>query len=180
MSITKPILETKRFYLRQITMDDCDVLFRMECTPEINRYTGESLATNLTDMKAKIERTSQSDYQLHGYGRWAVIDKETGTFMGWAGLKYLPEFEQVDLGYRFFPEFWGKGVGTETSIAILHYGFEKLGLTRVIAMAEPANKASIRIMEKVGMKFDQLAPYETGSGDVVWYSIDKNEWKESQ
>ncbi|MFT5777938.1 MAG: ribosomal-protein-alanine N-acetyltransferase [Crocinitomicaceae bacterium] len=176
MSTPKPILETARFYLRQITMDDCEELFRMESTPEVNRYTGESLATSLSELKEKIRRTSQSDYRVHGYGRWAVIGKETDAFLGWAGLKYLPEFEQVDLGYRFFPEYWGKGVGTETSISILKYGFENLGIERVIAVAHQENKASIRIMEKVGMKFDKLAPYEPGSEDVVWYSLDKKDW----
>jgi len=94
-------------------------------------------------------------------------------FVGWAGLAYLPEFDEVDLGYRFLPNFWGKGYATEASHEILTYGFDELELKRIIAIAMKENKASLRVMEKVGMEFDKMAPYEAGGEDVIWYWCDK-------
>jgi RimJ/RimL family protein N-acetyltransferase len=94
-------------------------------------------------------------------------------FVGWAGLAYLPEFDEIDLGYRFLPKYWGGGYATEVSRAILTYGFNKLELRRIIAIAMKENKASIRVMEKIGMEFDKFAPYEFEGEDVVWYWCDK-------
>ena len=88
-------------------------------------------------------------------------------------MAYLPEFNEIDLGYRLLPEFWGKGIATEASHAILTYGFDKLKLKRIIAIAMKENKASIRVMEKVGMQFDKYAPYEPGGEDCTWYWCDK-------
>lgn len=94
-------------------------------------------------------------------------------FVGWAGLAYLPEFDEIDLGYRFLPQYWRLGIATEASQAILTYGFDKLKLKKIIAIAMKENKPSIRVMEKVGMQFDKIAPYELGSEDAIWYSCDQ-------
>jgi ribosomal-protein-alanine N-acetyltransferase len=90
-------------------------------------------------------------------------------FVGWAGLAYLPEFDEIDLGYRFLLEYWGAGIATEASRAILTYGFDTLKLKKIIAIVMKEHKASIRVMEKVGMEFDKFAPYEPGSQDAAWY-----------
>lgn len=94
-------------------------------------------------------------------------------FTGWAELAYLPEFNEVDLGYRFMPKYWGVGIATEASTAILQYGFYTLGLPRIIAIAMQDNIQSIRVIEKVGMVFDTMAPYDPGGEDVVWYRCNK-------
>jgi len=94
-------------------------------------------------------------------------------FVGWAGLAYLPEFDEIDLGYRFLPEYWGLGIATEASRAILNYGFDQLELKKIIAIAMKEHKASIRVMQKVGMEFDKFGPYEPGSEDAIWYWCDQ-------
>ncbi len=119
-------------------------------------------------------QTRINDYKKYGYGRWAAFLKNEMQFVGWAGLAYLPEFDEIDLGYRFLPEYWGLGIATEASRAILNYGFDSLKLRRIVAIAIKENKASIRVMEKVGMEFDKIAPYEPGSEDALWYWCDKN------
>ncbi|MFT5858419.1 MAG: ribosomal-protein-alanine N-acetyltransferase [Flavobacteriaceae bacterium] len=168
------LLETDRLILRKVTLDDIPLLFKMESTPESNEYTGEVVSKSIEELEEKIKGSILKDYRVVGFGRLAVIIKETNTFIGWAGLKYLPEFDQVDLGYRFLPEFWGKGYGTEASIELIRYGFEDLNLDRIIALAMPENKASTRIMEKAGMAFDKTAPYEDGEPDAIWYFIDRS------
>lgn len=102
--------------------------------------------------------------------------KHNMEFIGWSGLAYLPEFDAIDLGYRFLPEYWGKGLATEASLAILDYGFNTLNIETIIAIAMPENRASTRVMEKVGMRFDKLAPYDPGMEDVAWYSMTKSDF----
>ena len=168
----KPIIETERLLLREITLNDKEEMFRLHSDPDVQKYTGEPPVESVEEMERAI-RTRVNDYEKYGYGRWATFLKNGMQFIGWAGLAYLPEFDEIDLGYRFLPQYWGMGIATEVSHAILDYGFNKLNLKRIIAIAMKENKASIRVMEKVGMKFDKFAPYEPGSEDAVWYWCDQ-------
>lgn len=167
-----PLIETERLWLREITLDDKADMFQLHAHAEVQKYTGEALVESMGEMEQAIQ-TRIDDYEKYGFGRWATILKDGMQFVGWAGLAYLPEFDEIDLGYRFFPDYWGMGIATEASRAILTYGFDTLGLRRIIAIAMKENKASIKVMEKVGMEFDKFAPYEPGGEDVVWYWCDK-------
>ena len=166
------MIETERLLLCKITLDDKDELFKLHSNPDVQKYTGEPVVESVEEIEKAI-RTRINDYEKYGYGRWATFLKHEMQFIGWAGLAYLPEFDEVDLGYRFFPEFWGSGLATEASRAILTYGFDQLKLKKIIAIAMKENKASIKVMEKVGMEFDKFAPYEPEGEDVVWYWCDK-------
>ncbi len=168
----KILIETERLLLREITLDDKEALFKLHSNPVVQKYTGEPVVKSIEEMTKAIE-TRIIDYKKYGFGRWATILKSEKQFIGWAGLAYLPEFDEVDLGYRFLPEYWGIGLATEASRAILNYGFNSLKLKKIVAIALKENKASIKVMEKVGMKFNKFSPYEPGSEDAVWYRCDK-------
>ena len=162
------ILKTSRLILTEITLEHLHEMYEMYTNPKVHQYTGEPMMTSIQQMAEAIEWRIKN-YSKFGYGRWATFLKDQNTFIGWAGLAYLPEFNEIDLGYRFLPQFWGYGYATEASKAILHYGFERLNLEKIIAIAMKENKASIRVMEKVGMQFDKYAPYDPGGEDVIWY-----------
>ena len=168
----KALIETERLLLREITLDDKEELFNLHSDPEVQNYTGEPVVESIEEIEKAIW-TRINDYEKYGFGRWATVLKNGMKFVGWAGLAYLPEFDEIDLGYRFLPEYWGSGIATEASHAILTYGFNTLKLRKIIAIAVKENKASIRVMEKVGMEFDKFAPYEPGSEDAVWYWCDQ-------
>lgn len=172
-------LKTDRLLLREISLEDAKDMYRMYTNPEVMQYTGETPVGSLEEMEEAI-RVRIPDYKKYGYGRWATFLKDGMQFTGWYGLAYLPEFDEIDLGYRFFPEFWGKGIATESSRAVLQYGFEELGLARIVAIAMKENKASIRVMEKVGMEFEKLALYDPGGEDVVWYHCNKELFRRNQ
>jgi len=174
----KPVLETKRLVLREVTREDVDDMFRLHSNVLVGKYTGEPPITSKEEMMRAIDERVHL-YKKVGYGRWPTFLKDGMQFIGWAGLAYLPEFDEIDLGYRFLPEFWGMGFATEASEAILKYGFGKLDLERIVAIAMKENKASIRVMEKVGMAFDKFAPYDPGGEDVAWYQCDKS-WLSSR
>src|SRR6266852_4079139 len=117
----KTILETDRLLLREFAMDDVKEFFRMVSDPDVTRFTGDDCQT-LEAARKRLEDGPFQDYRKHGYGRWAAVYKTTGTVIGFAGLKYLDDIGEVDLGFRFFKEHWGKGLATEASRAIVAYG----------------------------------------------------------
>lgn len=166
----KTILETDRLLLREFVMGDVEDFFRMVSDPDVTRYTGDGCKTLEEARKGLQERLFQ-DYQKYGYGRWAAVCKPTGKVIGFAGLKYLDDVDEVDLGYRFFKEQWGKGLATEASMAVLAYGFGGLRLQRIIGIADIENKASIRVLEKVGFTFEKFTTYR--DHEVAWYVIEK-------
>lgn len=172
MSSDNVIIETERLVLKEINLANLEEMFELYSDPEVLKYTGESAIGTVTEMAEAIQERIEN-YRKYGYGRWATFLKEDMQFIGWAGLAYLPEFDEIDLGYRFFPKFWGKGFATEASIAILDHGFNQLKLDRIIAIALEENQASLRVMEKVGMQFEKRAPYEEGSVDAIWYKLEK-------
>jgi RimJ/RimL family protein N-acetyltransferase len=86
-------------------------------------------------------------------GRWATFIKDSNKFIGWCGLKYRPELDEIDLGYRFIPAFWGNGYASETAQHTLHYGLHTLGLEKITGRAEIGNIASLKVLEKIGMQF---------------------------
>lgn len=171
----KPIIETERLILREKTMEDKEELFALHTDPEVQKYTGESVVESIEVIENALKRRVR-DYKKYGYGRWLVEDKMTKECIGWAGLLYLPEFDKIDIGYRFHQKHWGKGYATEASKAILEYGFNTLNLDLIIAIAMPDNLASIRVMEKIGMKFDKQAPYDEEIIDAIWYKISKSDY----
>jgi [ribosomal protein S5]-alanine N-acetyltransferase len=170
----KLIIETDRLILREMVIDDAQDMLRLYSNHQVQKYTGEEVITSLEEIHNKIKEIQSRDNGNRGLNRWVTILKDGMRFVGWAGLAYLPEFDEIDIGYRFLPEYWGLGIATEASLAILSYGFDKLKLERIVAIAMKENKASIRVMEKVGMQFDKFGPYEPGSIDAVWYWCDQN------
>lgn len=152
-------------------MDDAVHFFELNNDPDVLKYTGDVPFTSLKETKAFI--ANYPDYEKHGFGRWAVQDKETNEVVGWCGLR-KNENTLVDIGYRFKKKHWNKGYATEAAEACLAYGFHQLGLTEIIGNANESNKASIRVFEKIGMHFqDRLGNDDLGK--CVRYII-KKEW----
>jgi len=100
----------------------------------------------------------------------AIIYKPDNRFIGFTGLKYLDDLDEVDVGYRLVREYWGRGLATEATRPTIDYGFEKLGLKRIIAAALPENVGSIRVMEKLGMHFEKKLIYD--GHETVFYVIE--------
>lgn len=148
------IIETKRLFLRTFTLDDAELVYNLNLDPDVIRYTGDPIK-NIEHAKQVLEQTILPQYALYNHGRWAVLTKHDLQFIGWCGLKTRPERNEVDLGYRFLKSSWGKGYATEAAFASLKYGFEKLGLQKIIGRAMPQNLASLRVLEKCGMLYSR-------------------------
>ena len=128
------------------------MFFALNGNPEVMRFSGEPLVRSLEAAREAIAR--YPDFETVGYGRWACVLKKTQTVIGFCGLKYLADLDEVDVGYRFLPEFWGRGLATEACLASLEFGFTTLRLNHIICLVLPENTTSIRVLEKVGMPPD--------------------------
>jgi ribosomal-protein-alanine N-acetyltransferase len=150
----KYVIETQRCKMREMQPEDGPVFYLLNLDPDVIRYTGDA---PFESEMAAIEFLKKYDaYKKYGMGRWVVEKKEDGTILGWCGLKYLPEDREVDIGYRFFKKYWGQGFATETANRCIQHGFEDLELTRIIGRSAVANLASLRVLEKCGLKFDKF------------------------
>lgn len=165
--------ETERLLLREITFQDEQGMFELDSDPEVHKYLGNKPVATVEESR-KIIGNIRNQYLTNGIGRWAIVLKETNTFIGWGGLKLVtePVNNQVnfyDLGYRFIKQFWGKGYGAEVAAASRDYGLNVMKLPEINAYAEAGNAASRRILEKTGFSFTE---YFEDAGDVcAWYAL---------
>ena len=169
-SVVTPVLETSRLLLREIVEEDAHDVYLLNSSPNVMRYLGsERVLTSLEEALALVRRRIFPQYQNYGVGRWAVILKNNGPFIGWCGLKYDPAASEYDLGYRFIEDYWGKGYATEAARGVLEYCRQHLSGKRIVGKALIENVASIRVLEKIGMKFERLE--EDSDGTVAVYSL---------
>ena len=149
----KKILETERLYLRELDVNDAEYFYLLNLDKEVMKYTGEEPFENIE--KAKDFLKNYDHYEKYGFGRWAVINKENGAFLGWCGLKFTEKLNEYDIGFRFFKKCWNKGYATESSKSCLGYGINELKMTEILGRAMKENKASIRVLEKIGLEYEK-------------------------
>jgi ribosomal-protein-alanine N-acetyltransferase len=159
--------ETDRLQHRAFVADDAEVVFALNGNPKVMRYTGEPMLQSLNEARQLI--ADYPDFDEVGYGRWACVLKQTQTIIGFCGLKYLPDLDAVDVGYRLLPQYWGRGLATEACIASLEFGFKTLCLDQIIGLVLPDHAASIRVLEKAGMQADGRFDYD--GFDVLRYIV---------
>ena len=94
-------------------------------------------------------------YATWGYGRLACVWKATGAVVGFSGVKFVPEIDDNELGYRFLPEYWGMGLATEAGGASIAFARDVLGLKRLVGLVHPDNIASARVLRKLGFAVER-------------------------
>jgi len=174
-------IETNRLILREIEENDLQGIFELDSDPEVHRYLGKKPIKTMQESRAIIAYI-RKQYEEHGIGRWAIIDKRTNEFIGWAGLKYETQVRKdlpyYDLGYRLKRKFWGKGIATETALETLNHGFHTMNLEKIYAGAHVENIASNKVLQKVGLKFIETFEYDHAPHN--WYQIQKNDWQDKK
>ncbi|MFP9113680.1 GNAT family N-acetyltransferase [Flavobacterium sp. RHBU_3] len=164
------ITQTPRLLLRNLTETDAQHFYELNLDPDVLQYTGDSVFESVE--AARVFLTNyQNVYKKYGFGRWAVIRKEDNAFLGWCGLKYSEDTKEHDLGFRFFKKYWGNGYATEAALASVQWGFTQPAITEIVGRAMEANSASIRVLEKCGMKLRNFFDFEGEDGVV--YSINR-------
>lgn len=175
-------IETERLLIREIRDEDVEGIFELDTDPEVHKYLGNKPITSI-DEAAAVIKFIQQQYRNNGIGRWAVIEKETGNFIGWTGLKVITEkvnnhVNYYDMGYRLIRKYWGRGYATETANATLQHGFVTLALDEIYAVAHIKNEASNNILKKVGLQLIEIIDYNSEPHN--WYAITKEKWEAIQ
>jgi len=146
----KPWLETLRLAMREFVLSDFDDVHRLDSDARVMKYiTGKPATREQT--QATMRRVTRY-YRLYpDLGAWYTVRRDTGKFIGWFSLKYAGRSPDVEIGYRLLPGAWGQGFATEGATAMYQYGFDDLGLHRIIGVTDPGNKASQRVLMKAGL-----------------------------
>ena len=164
--------ETERLRLRPLTTSDGDALHPLQRNGEMMRYFGGPYRREQTDTWL---RWHAAIWEQEGYSHWGAELKDDGAFIGWVGLTKVWEPEEllpaVEVGWFIDREYWGNGFATEGGRRSLTFGFEDLGLHRIIARYDPENVASGRVMEKLGMRHLCDMPRSSPEGIARVYEV---------
>lgn len=150
------IFETDRLKLRRLVREDLDDLFALYRDPEIRRYFPEG-TLDLENTRAELEWFLDGHPHHPELGLWATIHKPTGAFIGRCGLlPWTIEGKlEIEIAYLLARPYWGQKLGSEVARGLVHYGFERLGLKRLIALIDEDNVASVRTAESAGLAFER-------------------------
>jgi RimJ/RimL family protein N-acetyltransferase len=149
----KVIAETKRLVIREFEFNDLEDLYSLMSDRKVMRFSPFGVLDKKKTEKMLLE--FMKSYRYKGFGRWALNDKEKGDFVGLCGVSIieLDGKEELAFGYRIRKEFWGNGLATEAGLVVKDYIFKKLKIKRVIALIANENRASLKVAEKLGMRF---------------------------
>jgi [ribosomal protein S5]-alanine N-acetyltransferase len=177
------LLETERLVLRQFTENDVDNLIELNSDPDVVRFTADKQTDLAIIQTQTLPKWLKYYEEYDGYGIWAVVEKSSQAFIGWFIFRpavHAPYFDpalanpdDIELGYRLRKVAWGKGYATEGSKALILKGFSELRAQRIVAPALAANVASIRVLEKSGLKLEKKFIDEKLGLDVVLYTLSK-------
>jgi len=158
--------------LRIVCRNDLNDLANLFADPDVVKYVGHGKPASREEASKTVD-SMIAHWQKHSFGRWIARDKVDGAFVGFGGLRSL--FGTPEVVYHLAKDHWGKGLATELARAALRFGFEDRGFDHIVAIAKPANVASIHVMAKLGMQFEKHACYY--EIDVVQYGINRDAFR---
>jgi ribosomal-protein-alanine N-acetyltransferase len=164
------VIETPRLTLRPLTLEDADAAFMMRLVndPAWLRHIGDRNVRSLEDARRYIQKTLDM-YDRLGFGSWVATLKSTGEAVGTCGLVKRDGIDDVEIGYALLPEFRRRGLALESARAVLAYAWDVLRLPRVAAIVTPANGESIKLLERIGLRFSQRITKPGGDEELALY-----------
>ena len=149
------MLETKRLILRQLTEDDAAFILQLLNEPSWIQYIGDRGVRTLDDAQRYIKNGPVAMYARHGFGMFLVTLKEDETPVGLCGLIKRDTLDDVDIGYAFLPDYWGKGYAVESAEATMQFAEQVHKLKRVVAITLRENKSSVTLLKRLGFHFER-------------------------
>ena len=160
------VLETERLILRRLSADDAEFILALLNEPSFLRYIGDKGVRNIADAVRYLQTGPLLSYERFGFGLYLVELRETKVPIGMCGLLKRDSLPDVDVGFAFLPDYWSQGYALESASAVLAYGRKVLGLERIVAITSLDNDASIRLLEKLGLKFERLIKLSEDQSEV--------------
>ena len=175
-------IETDHLILRDLLDTDLEGMYELDSDPLVHKYLGNTPISTKQQAQDNIDFI-RHQYKVRGIGRWAVVEKSTGEFTGWSGIKLnqgpkdaLNGYDNFyDIGYRFIPRYWGKGFATESALKALEYGFNQLRLDTIYGAADVENIASNTVLKNIGLKFVNNFIYHDGA-TIAWYALNNKDY----
>lgn len=159
-------LETDRLIFRDWSVADLPPFYAICSDPTVMQFIGEGGPWSVTRTREWIEAAIEMS-RTRRYCQWAVVLKQTSALVGFCG--FVPASDGVEIGWRLAKSCWGQGLATEAAQSVLQHGFDRLEFQRVIATVQSPNRSSIRVCEKLGMKFE--TSFQRNGKEVIVYSI---------
>lgn len=166
------ILKTERLILRQFSTEDAEFILELLNEPSFIQNIGDRGVRTLEDARAYLLNGPIASYAKNGFGLYLVTLKETDESVGMCGLIKRPGLDDVDIGYAFLPKFWSKGYAVEAAHATRTYAKDVIGLKRLVAITDPANEGSIRVLEKIGLRFEKMIRLSEDDIELKLFAVD--------
>ena len=166
------VLETERLFLRGFDVADAEFILALLNEPSFLRYIGDKKVRTLEDATQYILNGPVASYERNGFGLCLVELQETHTPIGMCGLLKREELPDPDIGFAFLPDFWNKGFAFEAAAAVLKDARERLKLERVLAITNQDNEASIKLLQKLGLKIERVIKLSTDSAELFLLATD--------
>jgi RimJ/RimL family protein N-acetyltransferase len=144
-------LQTLRLDFREFVPEDVEDIVRLDADPRVMKYIADGRVHTREETLAHFPRILRYPRIYANLGAWRASRRDTGAFIGWFSLKYAGKSSDIEIGYRLLPDAWGLGFATEGAAAMRDYGFDDLGLERIIGVTHPGNRASQHVLTKIGM-----------------------------
>ncbi|MBC7879295.1 MAG: GNAT family N-acetyltransferase [Anaerolineales bacterium] len=166
------IIETDRLILRKLAIDDAAFILDLLNQPSFIQFIGDRGVRTLEDAKNYILKGPVASYERFGYGLYLTSLKEGEVPIGMCGLVKREALQDVDVGFAFLPQYWLKGYAFESASAVLIYAKTTLGLKRMLGIATPDNHGSIRVLEKIGLKFQKMVKLSEDDVELKLFGLD--------
>jgi len=173
MSVTPvTVLETQRLSLRQLTFDDAPFILELVNEPGWLRFIGDKGVRNLDDARHYIRQGPMASYARLGFGLYVVSVKGDATPIGMCGLIKRDTLPDVDIGYALLQRYHGKGYAHEAAAGMIEHARGKHGLTRIVAITNPDNEASGKVLTKIGMRFETMVKLSQNDPPVKLFALE--------
>lgn len=159
MSSSSVVIETERLILRRFSLDDAEFILELLNEPSFLQFVGDKGVKNLGDARDYLLKGPIASYEQHGFGLYLAQLKDGEVPIGMCGLLKREMLDDADVGFAFLPQFWSKGYAFESACAVVAYGKRVFGLDRIVGLVKPGNQGSIRVLEKMGMKFEKMVKF---------------------
>jgi RimJ/RimL family protein N-acetyltransferase len=164
------ILETERTILFELTKDDAGFMLDLLNQPSFIKYIGDRNVRTFEESIEFIETRYRKSYLDNGYGLYGVKLKEGQEVIGICGFVKRADLEFADIGFAFLPQFGKKGYAFETADAVMKYGEDVLGFEKVLAITTQDNESSVKLLDKLGFKFEKLIKMPTDENELNLFS----------
>ena len=164
------VIETERLILRRLVPQDAEFMLGLLTDPAWIRFIGDRGVRSVEGARDYLANGPTAMYALQGFGLYLVELKDGAQPLGICGLIKRAGLDDPDLGFAFMPQFRGRGYAVESAQAVLDYGRSVLGMQRIVAITSPDNQASIKLLQRIGFRFERMVRLADGDDEVTLFA----------